>query len=215
MTKGQGKNCVGRNDNGFEMTLLPRVLRPLLLVLAVSGCVSGVEAVEKPKALPVMAWDDQPEAQEWTKSALAALKKHGAPLLSEYPDDITEWCPGYLKASEDERAAFWAGIMSTLTKHESTWNPEATGGGGAWIGLAQISPKTAEGYGCKAQTVAELKDGPANLSCAIRIAAVTVTRDGMVASGREGLAADWAPFLNRKKRAEMVSWTREQPYCQG
>ncbi len=181
--------------------------------LSAAACVKSPE-VEQAGALPVMAWDHRPEAAEWTESALAALKEHGAPLLSEYPEDISEWCPGYLKADENDRAAFWAGIMSALAKHESTWNPQASGGGGAWIGLTQIDPRTAKGYGCDAQTATELKDGAANLSCAIRIAAVTVPRDSMVATGRQGLAADWGPFVNSSKRADMVAWTREQPYCQ-
>ena len=182
--------------------------------LSAAACVKTPE-IEQPSALPAMAWDHRPEAEVWTESALAALKNHGAPLLSEYPEDIQEWCPGYFTADENDRAAFWAGLFSALAKHESTWNPEASGGGGAWIGLTQISPRTAKGYDCNAQTVDALKDGAANLSCAIRIAAVTVPRDGKVASGREGLAADWAPFVNSKKRAEMVSWTREQSYCKG
>lgn len=182
--------------------------------LTAAACVKTPE-VEDVAPLPVMAWDHKPEAAEWTESALAALKAQGAPLLSEYPEDISEWCPGYLKANEEGRAAFWVGIMSALAKHESTWNPAASGGGGAWIGLTQIDPRTAKGYECDAQTADELKDGSANLSCAIRIAAVTVPRDGLVATGRKGLAADWGPFVNDTKRADMVAWTREQSYCQG
>ena len=87
------------------------------------------------------------------------------------------------------------------------------GGGDRWFGLTQISPATARGYACEARTGSDLLNGAANLACAVRIAARTVLRDGVVASGRRGLAADWAPFLNSSKRSEMIAWTREQPFC--
>ena len=115
----------------------------------------------------------------------------------------------------EERRLFWTGLLSALAKHESTWQPQAAGGGGRWIGLLQIAPGTARAYGCEAQSAAALKDGAANLSCGIRIMSRTVTRDGVVgASGRGGVAADWGPFSNSSKRAEMAAWTRSQPYCQ-
>lgn len=167
-----------------------------------------------PAALPVMAWDHRPERAQWTDATLAALRSHGAPLLSQVPGDIAAWCPGYAEASEDERAAFWAGMLSALAKHESTWNPAAVGGGGKWFGLVQIAPATARSYGCAAGSGSALKDGVANLSCAVRIAARTVRRDGVVSAGMRGLAADWGPFHSSRKRTEMANWTRSQSYCQ-
>ena len=170
--------------------------------------------VAAPPALPAMAWDHRPESAQWTDATLAALKSHGAPLLSQVPADIDTWCPGYVTADADGRAAFWAGMLSALAKHESTWNPAAVGGGGKWFGLVQIAPATARGYGCAAGSGSALKDGVSNLSCAVRIAARTVRRDGVVSAGMRGLAADWGPFHSARKRAEMVNWTRSQSYCQ-
>ena len=143
-----------------------------------------------------------------------------APVWSStVPDDIAAWCPGYEDATEKERAAFWVGLLSTLAKYESTWNPKASGGGGKWIGLTQIDPRTARWFGCQAQSVAELKDGAANLSCAVRIAAVQVAKDDALisdAGGKwRGVARDWAPFRSKSKRADMAAWTRSQSYCQG
>jgi hypothetical protein len=165
--------------------------------------------------LPAMRWDHRPEATIWTKEALAAIDDHAPNLPHLVPSDIQTWCPGYEDASEAEREAFWTGILSALAKHESTWNPKASGGGGRWIGLLQIAPGTARQYGCDARTSADLKDGADNLSCAIRIAAVQVQRDGMVAgNGSRGLGRDWAPFRSASKRADMAAWTRAQDYCQ-
>ncbi len=193
-----------------------RRLAPLPLLALAVACSPIPEpeaAMATPAALPVMAWDHRPERSEWTDATLAALKSHGAPLLSEVPKDINTWCPGYEDATEEERAAFWAGMLSALAKHESTWNPKAVGGGGKWFGLVQIAPATARGYGCAAGDGSALKNGSANLACAVRIAASTVRRDGVVAAGMKGLAADWGPFHSSRKRSEMAKWTSSQSYC--
>lgn len=168
-------------------------------------------AAEAP--LPVMAWQASPQADTWTEATMGALQSDAAPLLNMVPEDIGAWCPGYATATEAERAAFWTGLLSALAEHESTWNPRAVGGGGQWFGLVQISPATARGYGCAARTGDALQDGAANLTCAVRIMASTVMRDGVVAANRGGLAADWGPFSNAGKRAEMAEWTRTQSYC--
>jgi hypothetical protein len=197
--------------------MLARVLRLLTLlpVVVLAACAApAISTPLTPPAPPAMRWDGHAGSAKWTSATLSALHSDGAPLLSETPRDIGEWCPGYLTGNASERAAFWAGLFSALAKHESTWNPRAAGGGGAWIGLVQIAPQTARAYGCDATTSEALKDGAANLRCAVRIAAVTVPRDDMVATGRQGLAADWGPFLSEAKRADMVGWTRQQSYCQ-
>ncbi len=194
----------------------PRALATLSLISALQGCTPAPVAPEVlPAALPVMGWDARPEADVWTATTLAALQSEGAALLSEVPGDIGTWCPGYAEAAPTERAAFWSGLLSALARHESTWNPQAVGGGGRWFGLVQISPGTARGYGCTADSGAELQDGAANLACAVRIAAHTVQRDGVVAAGGGGLAADWGPFTSASKRAQMAEFTSSQSYCQG
>jgi hypothetical protein len=113
------------------------------------------------------------------------------------------------------RKAFWTGLLSTLAKHESTWRQAAVGGGGRWFGLVQIAPSTARLYGCAAGSGSALKDGSANLSCAVRIMNKTVARDGVISAGMRGVAADWGPFHSRTKREDMISWMRQQNYCQG
>lgn len=167
--------------------------------------------------LPVTRWDHRPEAAVWTRTALEALAEDGEALVATVPGDIAEWCPAYAANGGEARAAFWVGLMSALAKHESTWNPAAVGGGGLWVGLLQIDPRTARGYRCEADSSAELKDGAGNLACAVRIMARQVPRHGVVAGGPGnwgGVAADWGPMRSATKRAEMVAWTREQPYCQ-
>jgi hypothetical protein len=172
-----------------------------------------MEARNAAPEVPVARWDFRPEGRQWTEASVAALASYGQPLVNIVPRDIEAWCPGYETATEDERKAFWVGLLSSLAKHESTWRPEAAGGGGRWFGLLQISPATARHYGCEARTGEALKDGAANLACAIRIMAVTVPRDGVVAANGGGIAADWGPFHQATKREEMRTWVRSQPYC--
>ncbi|MEM1389087.1 MAG: transglycosylase SLT domain-containing protein [Pseudomonadota bacterium] len=182
----------------------------ILVACALTAC--GARAVE-PDApgLPVMRWDAKPQAAVWTDATLNALSSHGAVLATLEPEDIDTWCPAYRDAGRARRQAFWAGVISALAWHESRHQPEASGGGGRWIGLMQIDPRTAGGFDCAAQSPDALKNGPANLACAVRIAAGQVPKRGSV---RRGLR-DWAPMHSDEKTAEMAAWTRTQPYCGG
>ncbi|MEL7343863.1 MAG: transglycosylase SLT domain-containing protein [Pseudomonadota bacterium] len=192
----------------------------LIALLALVACDDDdtpegvVQASPDVPALPVTQWDFRPEAETWSTSALVALQGHGAPLLSLVPGDIETYCPAYPNLGDAGRSAFWTTFLSALAKHESTWAPDAVGGDGRWFGLLQISPATARGYGCAAGTGEALKDGSANLRCAIRIMAVTVPRDDVISRGGRGVAADWGPFSSARKSAEIQEWTRKQPYCQ-
>lgn len=167
--------------------------------------------------LPEARWDFRRDARLWTRAAMSALAAHGRGLETVVPRDIETWCPGYAANPPPLRRAFWVGMMSALAKHESTWRPHAVGGGGLWYGLLQIYPDTARRYGCRARTGRALTDPEDNLSCAVRIMAVTVGRDRAVAlnDGRwRGVAADWGPMTDRAKIAEMAAWTRARPYCE-
>lgn len=184
---------------------------PVGLLMLLLACSSDPEVEPDTGDMPAMRWDHRPEAAAWTRAAMAAAMS--GPLTTVVPGDIAAWCPAYAQNSPRQRAAFWVGLLSALAKHESTWNPQAVGGGGQWFGLMQISPATAKGYGCGATSGAALQDGSANLSCAIRIIGQTVSRDGVVAAGRGGVAADWGPFRNDEKRSDMAAWVSSQDYC--
>ena len=165
--------------------------------------------------MPDLRWDHVRGSSKWTRAIMRAIDSHGQRLPETVPADIAEWCPAYPEASRWERKAFWAGLISTLAKHESTYDPRAVGGGGLWYGLVQILPATARGYGCRARTGDALKDGVLNMSCAVRILNVTIPRDNVVARNWRGVAADWGPFHSQRKRADMRNWVRRQPFCAG
>jgi hypothetical protein len=204
-------------------TTLSRPRRHTLAALALAGAgLAGCTGVTFPDMsnmmvphLPAMGWDGRPEAASWTQASLLAVAEQDAVLASRIPADVEEWCPGYEEGTVNDRRAFWSGLLSALAKHESTWNPQASGGGGRWIGLMQISPATARSHGCDATNTAALKDGEANLECAVQIMAAQVATDRQVSGerGTRGIGRDWAPLRSAKKRNEMQDWTASQDYC--
>ncbi|MDA0924837.1 MAG: transglycosylase SLT domain-containing protein [Proteobacteria bacterium] len=190
-----------------------------LTLMLLAGCIGGESYSTRglnADSFP-MRWDHVPQADAWEVAGLAALDSHAAILPDIVPADIDRWCPAYPDANDAQRSAFWLGLMSSLARHESTWNEAAVGGGGRWFGLVQISPATARTYGCQASSAQALLDGGANVSCALRIWAETVPRDGVIAEGRKGIAADWGPLhpSQARKREDIRTWVRAQPYCQG
>lgn len=166
--------------------------------------------------LPAARWDDHPDGALWTRATLTVLRTEAQDLAEVVPRDIDQWCSAYAANPPHLRRAFWVGVLSALSHYESGHRPDAVGGGGRWFGLMQITPATARGYGCGAQSGSDLTDPEDNLSCAAQILNVTVARDRAIAlhDGRWlGVAADWGPMASESKRSAMAAWTREQSYC--
>jgi hypothetical protein len=172
------------------------------------GCVSAQAD------LPAARWDETPQAQDWTKASLSMLEEDAAVLVETTPADIEAWCPAYDEANPEQRAAFWNGLLSSLAYRESTFRQDAISSNGKWHGLLQISPATARGYGCAAGTSEALREGEANLRCALRIWSSTVVRDGVIAADQGGVAADWGPLQREALRNDIRGWVSEQDYCQ-
>lgn len=197
-------------------------LVPLAALAFLVACQSTVTPQTDPKpedaeqmqlaATPPMRWGGQTGSDAWTKATLDALDRDGVTILSRVPHDIQSFCPNYAELTQTGRKAFWAGLLSALAKHESTYNPVASGGGGRWLGLMQISPATWRSYDC----TGNIKNGADNMSCAVRIMSRQVGRDNAVAhdgSGWRGVARDWAPMRSPSKRADIAAWTSSQSYC--
>lgn len=202
-----------------------------LTVLALAGCGAAeagrrattaptIAPVERPSATdrlasavglrkeqPAMRWgEDNPE---WTEAALSALQSEGVTLLSTVPSDVMQFCPGYARQTRENRAAFWAGLVSAVAHHEGAAQ-------GSRRGLLRLSRPQAQEGACGAG-----EDGAGNLRCAVRIMAQEVGRDGAIAGGTEaqggrgwrGVARSWMPLRSKEKRAEIAGWTRRQSYC--
>lgn len=203
-----------------------RILLSLTAVAALAACENTNTGAMNLRSAPAaqvdamtasdvaMRWGGRKGADEWTEATLAALDQHGVAILSRVPSDIQAYCPGYAEQGHDGRKAFWAGLMSAVAKHESTYNPVAKGGGGKWLGLMQIAPATWRHYGCSGQML----DGADNMACAVKIMSRQVGRDNAIArtgDGWRGVARDWAPMRNASKRADIANWTSQQSYCAG
>lgn len=161
---------------------------------------------------PPMRWAKSEGSDQWTRATLAALDREGVTIMSRVPGDIDSFCPNYAELTQTGRRAFWAGLLSAVAKHESTYNPQASGGGGRWLGLMQISPSTWRSYRCDGN----IRNGGDNMSCAVKIMSRQVARDNAVAhdgKGWRGIARDWAPLRNAAKRADIAAWTSSQSYC--
>ena len=198
---------------------VPMLIRKLLVccvLMVLGGCAEGIMLDRtKDDGLPAMGWDARPEAAAWTSATLADVARYDSVLARSVPGDIKAWCPAYAKNRLDERRAFWVGVLSSLAKVESGWNPKAAGGGGRYIGLLQISSQTARTNGCAATSAGALKDGAANLACGVQIMARQVGQDGVVAgNGRQGLGRDWGPMNKSSMRSGMAAWSAKQSYCQ-
>ncbi len=172
-------------------------------------------AEAKASSAPTMRWGNRSGSDAWTKAALKALDAEGVTLLSTVPSDVKSFCPGYASLTREDRKHFWAGLLSSVAKHESGYNPGAKGGGGRYLGLMQISPATARHYSCGGSML----DGSSNMACAVKIAAKNVSRDGAIVSGQgkgwRGVARDWMPLRSSSKRADIADWTKQQSYCNG
>lgn len=199
-----------------DAVTVPVPVSAVTSVQVLDGSIIAVRPPARPAYVPRTRWQHMEGHTLWTRAAMSALKDHGSPLVQMVPRDIADWCPAYPTNDDTLRSAFWVGYMSALAKHESTYKPWAVGGGGKWYGLLQILPATARGYKCNVGTGEALKNGPANLSCGVRIMAYTVKRDGVI-HGRDskwrGVSADWGPMRNAAKRKDMAGWLKKQNYC--
>ena len=201
-----------------EMRPSPYMTPPMTQAAALAPAVVPDVARPAPRDndLPRARWENRSDGDLWTRVVLSAVETHGDELLDVVPQDIEDWCPAYAENDREDRAAFWAALLSTLARYESTWDPRAVGGGGLWYGLLQIYPQTAEFRKCRVQSGEGLKHGPSNLNCAIRIMSVTVPRDRAIAveaSRWKGVAADWGPIRTDWMRSDMQRYTRSQTYC--
>jgi hypothetical protein len=194
---------------------MPRLPLFLAAALGLVACAPAPAEAPAPQPEVVARWDHRAEADEWNAAALRALHGPGAPMLALNPRDAADFCPAYGSADAEGRAAFWVAFMSGLARYESGYRPEAAGAGGRYQGLLQISPATARFHGCELASSRGLYDGATNLACAVRIATRAVVRDGVVATGRGGMAADWPPLRDPAKRTEIAAFTRQIPACRG
>lgn len=203
-----------------------------LATIAVAGC-GAIEAGRNATTAPTIAAAERPslterlasatglgkdappvqpagEDADWTQAALAALDTEGVILLSTVPADVMQFCPGYASQTRENRAAFWAGLVSAVAQFDGAAQPAGT------ARLLRISRPVAQENGCGGS----MAEGIDNMRCAVRIMARQVGRDGTIAGdsgegrrGWRGLARSWMPLRSSGTRDQIAGWTRSQSYC--
>ena len=196
----------GAGEAGRQATTAPTIApveRP-----SATGRLASAVGLGKDEPAPQGAGEDA----EWTQAALAALNAEGVTLLSAMPADVMQFCPGYATQTRENRAAFWAGLMSAVARHDGMARTGLRG----TSRLLRISRPAAQENGCDGS----MGDGADNARCAVRIMAQAIARDGAIAGGAEdawrgwrGLARSWLPLRSSQSRGEIASWTRRQSYC--
>lgn len=193
-----------------------QVMAGLLALGWLGACVPGQApfAGTDLSGLPAMPWDARPEAATWTAAGLMAVRSRDTDLAGQVPADADALCPGYASGSMADRRAFWVAMVALTADKESRFNPGIVASG-RYVGLMQISPRTARAAGCGVTSVEDLKDGENNLFCAVQILAGHVARDGVAVGpkGNQGLGRDWTPWRAAEMRAQAADWLTDQAYC--
>ena len=164
--------------------------------------------------LPAMRWDHRPEAAEWTRATLIAVAAHDDVLAPACPPTSRPGAQTTNKAAMMDRRSSGPGLLSAVAKYESSYNPNASGGGGRYIGLLQISPRSAAHHGCARHLGQGAEERRCQPAMRRRDMAHAVGQDGVVAGkGNRGVGRDWRPFRKAKPRGEMQAWISQQSYC--
>lgn len=180
-------------------------------------------------AVFVGRWGTSGVRSTWSAIALKAVADLGADLTKAdfVPADIAFYCPAYPQLTSEDRQLFWAALLSSLAKRESSFSPlvkfvetnilDANGNSVVSRGLLQISQESANSYNCGISDAEQLHDVTTNLRCGVRILNRQVSKAGSIATrlnGRwVGAASYWSPFRKEDAREDVGKWVRSQTYC--
>lgn len=96
--------------------------------------------------VPRLAWNGKTLASDaWTIHTISEFKKN-PDILNSVPIDVAQFCPNYEKLSIDDRALFYAHLLSKMAEYESGFKPDRSykecsfkestyGSSGKWIEL--------------------------------------------------------------------------------
>lgn len=183
-----------------------------------------------------------PNADQWTLFAESAISRHGDALLNG-PADVNDFCPGYYKASTQEKIDLFVQFLAAMSKYESNFDPKlrftepaggtdaVTGGPVVSEGLFQLSYQDENTY--KGQVPAgtcdfdyngdkryspddvrrSILDPSTNITCAVVILNRQVERVNRLAVST---GAYWAVIKTShtgNKLPEIKAITRALPFC--
>lgn len=180
----------------------------------------------RPTGYPAAAWEARPEGRAWTMTAHQSIDTLAPHLVALVPTDIDAFCPGYRATNAAGRRAFYVSLLAELSRYESNFDPSVrytesfSDNAGRRVvsrGLLQLSQESANGYGCATTNAEQLHDPHTNISCAVRILARWVERDGVIAGysngAWRGASRYWSPFRDRNKLVDLQAALNAQPFC--
>jgi Transglycosylase SLT domain len=189
-----------------------------------SGPIGG--GPSRPSGYPAAVWESRPDGRAWTLTAHQAIDTLAPSLLAATPSDIDAFCPGYRATNAAGRRAFYVALLAELARYESNFDPSVrytesfTDNSGQRVisrGLLQISQESANGYGCAITNAEQLHDPTTNISCAVRIVARWVERDGVIAGysagAWRGASRYWSPLRDRNKLVDLQAALNAQSFC--
>ena len=197
-------------------------LRPLKLLCGLLCCYLPAAVA----TLDYAAWAGKNPDGGWTRAAESAVANSVLPR--QVPADVASFCPNYPKLTSHERRKFWVGLLSAMSKPESNFRPHSRyqekfndrqGRPVVSRGLLQISQESANQrrYNCDIRHPQLLHDPVINLACGVRILALWVSQDGVIASPMhqvKGGGRYWSTLRSSNgKVAAIADFTRQLPFC--
>jgi len=169
-----------RTRRGF----LARLVSSFFVMIAGSSVRRVAVAQSSGKAL---AWESgHPERRAWSDELRKAIRAHISSL--ENASDIQDFAPDYSRLSTQDRVDVWATLIVAMSRFESKYDPTAIypeSFGVDSIGLLQLSYENETYYRLERldRSARSLEDPLVNIRCGVKILAVLVKRDGVIASG--------------------------------
>lgn len=175
------------------------------------------EEPTNPEVIPANStfrWESVNPSRAWTAYAADFIVQNKEVFHDENISDVTDFCPGFKEASDENKTAFWIHLLNSLSKKESAFDPmvandESNFGDGnldvVSRGLLQTSVASSRAYkrtGCNVKDATDLHNPKTSLTCGLAIFKRWLTSDNCIscknAEGKHrGIARYWSPLRAR------------------
>lgn len=193
---------------------LRRVAVSFLVLIAGRSAAPGATAQSSGK---VLVWENgHPERRAWSDELRRAIRSQIASL--DKANDIEDFAPDYARLSTQDRVDVWAILVVAMARFETdNYDPTAKrleSSGQYSVGLLQLSYENESAYGLERldREGKSLEDPLVNIRCGVKILAVLVAKDGVIASGTgsssRGGAKYWRPLWSDRYLSQIQRMVR-------
>lgn len=167
-----------------------------------------------------LKWDWREGHLTYHQIAMEEVGRYGRALLYTTPRDYKRYCPRYPELTPQQRQLFWASLISSIARHESSHKTESAyqedilnsaGNKVMSRGLLQMSFESARYYNPALKRPEELHDPRTNIRTGVLAVKKWVTTDGVIgvqeSNGKwKGAARYWSTLRTNWKSEEIRSW---------